>query len=192
MKRLWVSVLGLTLVLAVFAWMGAAAQEVRDPVCGMKLDASRAKFSSEYKGQKYYFCSADCQAKFEANPALYMSQPALTSGDKEETIYCSLPQDLLSELKVEKKETATGLIISMTSTNPEAVKKLQNTIGECQKEMKPGEMSGHTHGEHMSQMGKHEHGREKAEACCLMCDQNYEKKITKLNNGVRLELKRKN
>jgi hypothetical protein len=69
---------------------------------------------------------------------------------------------------------------------------LQETIGKCQKEMKPGEMSGHTHGEHMTQMGKHEHGSEKAEACCLMCDENYEKKITKMNNGVRLELKRKN
>lgn len=43
----------------------------RDPVCGMNVDPPRAAGSAEYQGKTYYFCSADCQRQFEANPAKF-------------------------------------------------------------------------------------------------------------------------
>ncbi|MBP2030808.1 YHS domain-containing protein [Methanohalophilus levihalophilus] len=42
--------------------------EVKDPVCGMKIDKRTAKFKSEYEGKTYYFCSLSCKKKFDENP----------------------------------------------------------------------------------------------------------------------------
>ena len=43
-----------------------------DPVCGMTVDPKTASHKSVYHGQTYYFCSAGCKAKFQANPAKYL------------------------------------------------------------------------------------------------------------------------
>jgi Cu+-exporting ATPase len=53
---------------------------VRDPVCGMKVDPATAQHHETHKGTDYYFCSAECEAKFVANPAKYLSE---TSHDPE-------------------------------------------------------------------------------------------------------------
>lgn len=50
----------------------------RDPVCNMLLEESEAAGTSEYEGRTYYFCSEDCQAKFEQNPKEYVPQPTET------------------------------------------------------------------------------------------------------------------
>jgi Cu+-exporting ATPase len=42
-----------------------------DPVCKMQIDEKKAAGKSEYKGRTYYFCSAACKAKFDANPSAY-------------------------------------------------------------------------------------------------------------------------
>ncbi len=42
-----------------------------DPICKMKVDASKAAGQSEYQGKTYYFCSVGCKQKFDANPAQY-------------------------------------------------------------------------------------------------------------------------
>ena len=44
----------------------------RDPVCGMSVDPSTAKFRHEHDGKIYYFCSAGCQRRFEAAPATFL------------------------------------------------------------------------------------------------------------------------
>lgn len=46
--------------------------EVKDPVCGMKIDADSAVATSEYKGKTYYFCSADCKEEFDEDPDSYV------------------------------------------------------------------------------------------------------------------------
>jgi Cu+-exporting ATPase len=43
----------------------------KDVVCGMQVDPKQAAGQSEYQGQTYYFCSAGCKKKFDANPAQY-------------------------------------------------------------------------------------------------------------------------
>jgi YHS domain-containing protein/uncharacterized membrane protein YraQ (UPF0718 family) len=52
----------------------AGATLVRDPVCGMSVDAASAKEQLEYLGTTYYFCSAGCKSKFEKDPARYTAQ----------------------------------------------------------------------------------------------------------------------
>jgi len=47
-----------------------------DPVCKMEVETETAKFTSEYEGEKYYFCSAGCQREFEENPAQFLPASA--------------------------------------------------------------------------------------------------------------------
>ncbi len=49
---------------------------VKDPVCNMDVDPTTAAGSSEYKGQTYYFCSAGCVKRFNADPEKYLSPEA--------------------------------------------------------------------------------------------------------------------
>ena len=52
---------------------------VKDPVCNMDVDPARAAGLSEYKGQTFYFCSAGCVKRFNADPEKYLAprpQPA--------------------------------------------------------------------------------------------------------------------
>ncbi len=52
-----------------------------DPVCGMAVDPASAAGHSDFHGQTYYFCSTQCQRKFEANPSVFLEQaPAAASG----------------------------------------------------------------------------------------------------------------
>ena len=50
----------------------ASGATVKDPVCGMNVDPATAKHQAEHGGQRYFFCSAGCKTKFEADPALYL------------------------------------------------------------------------------------------------------------------------
>jgi YHS domain-containing protein len=43
-----------------------------DPVCGMRVDPTRAKYKSVYRGRVYYFCSRHCMEEFEKNPEYYL------------------------------------------------------------------------------------------------------------------------
>ena len=43
-----------------------------DPVCGMLIDAQRARFSRRYEGRDIYFCSEGCVRRFDADPERYV------------------------------------------------------------------------------------------------------------------------
>ena len=49
---------------------GVPPDKAIDPVCGMTISTQTAK-SAVYAGSVYYFCSANCRDKFEADPATY-------------------------------------------------------------------------------------------------------------------------
>ena len=55
-----------------------------DPVCGMPVDEATAAGSSVFEGSNYYFCSAGCKQKFEANPSAYVVPPP-PAGNSEDT-----------------------------------------------------------------------------------------------------------
>jgi YHS domain-containing protein len=39
-----------------------------DPICRMTVDEASAKWISEYKDKKYYFCAPGCKAMFDKKP----------------------------------------------------------------------------------------------------------------------------
>ena len=47
------------------------ATEATDPVCGMTVEIAKARWSSEFEGATFYFCSPGCQHAFETSPAEY-------------------------------------------------------------------------------------------------------------------------
>jgi Cu+-exporting ATPase len=51
-----------------------AAHLAIDPVCGMTVDPHTATLKSDHGGRTYYFCSAGCKTKFDANPAKYLNK----------------------------------------------------------------------------------------------------------------------
>lgn len=52
---------------------------VRDPVCGMRVDAWAATIRHEHAGVEYLFCSDRCRQRFRAEPAGYASAWATVS-----------------------------------------------------------------------------------------------------------------
>jgi len=52
----------------------AQTATVKDPVCGMDVDPSVAKHSSEYRGETFYFCSLMCKKAFEDDPLNYLNK----------------------------------------------------------------------------------------------------------------------
>jgi len=46
--------------------------EVLDPVCGMRVDPSKAAASINHRGVTVYFCGQGCAAKFRASPEKYL------------------------------------------------------------------------------------------------------------------------
>jgi len=43
----------------------------KDPICGMTVDRSSARHTSDYRGAAYYFCGEGCKQAFEKDPAKY-------------------------------------------------------------------------------------------------------------------------
>ena len=50
--------------------------DVRDPVCGMRVDPAKSRFSHEHRGRRYYFCCGGCRAAFQADPTRFVAAAA--------------------------------------------------------------------------------------------------------------------
>jgi xanthine dehydrogenase accessory factor len=49
------------------------AARAKDPVCGMTVAISTAKYSSDCNGKTIYFCCAHCKASFDKTPAKFIN-----------------------------------------------------------------------------------------------------------------------
>ena len=49
---------------------------VKDPVCGMTVDPSKAAGKSEFRGATYYFCSKSCKERFDRDPESFVTPTA--------------------------------------------------------------------------------------------------------------------
>ncbi len=45
-----------------------------DPVCKMDVNLENTQHTTDFEGEKYYFCSAGCQHDFEKNPTQYVKE----------------------------------------------------------------------------------------------------------------------
>jgi YHS domain-containing protein len=72
MKKIF-PILGLAIVLsAALITLAVTKEAVKDPVCGMEVDATTASFKVDSPHGAIYFCSQSCMDKFQANPAAYI------------------------------------------------------------------------------------------------------------------------
>jgi YHS domain-containing protein len=44
-----------------------------DPVCKMEVEIETAEWTSEYRGETYYFCAPGCKRSFDQDPEKYLS-----------------------------------------------------------------------------------------------------------------------
>ena len=56
--------------MTVWAQAKKAPEKAKDPVCGIMVDKD-PNLSTEYKGEKYYFCSKADMEKFKKEPEKY-------------------------------------------------------------------------------------------------------------------------
>jgi YHS domain-containing protein len=47
---------------------------LKDPVCGMEVDETKAAATSAYQGNTYYFCAQACKKAFEKAPDKYLEE----------------------------------------------------------------------------------------------------------------------
>ncbi len=46
--------------------------KAKDPVCGMDVETSAARYATEHQGERYYFCGSGCRKVFESEPGKYL------------------------------------------------------------------------------------------------------------------------
>jgi Cu+-exporting ATPase len=56
---------------------------VKDLVCGMQIDESKAKTKTVYKGKTYYFCSYSCQESFLNSPDKFIEKEKQSQKEKD-------------------------------------------------------------------------------------------------------------
>ncbi|MFQ5676014.1 MAG: YHS domain-containing protein [bacterium] len=54
-----------------FSWF---KKKALDPVCGMQVDPAKAAASSDYEGERYYFCAVGCKKAFDEHPEKFLTK----------------------------------------------------------------------------------------------------------------------
>ncbi len=122
------------------------------------MDKATAKWTYEYKGTTYYFCSEGCKTSFAKEPEKYLAKEAegkpmagmmhgqmmqgqgmmhekMAAGMAEGMAGCPM---MLPDVERKIETTKDGVVITLTSKNAETVKKIQEHAAKMKdmKEMK--------------------------------------------------------
>ena len=139
----------------VFVMSALALQQgeetAKDPVCGMTIKKATAAATAEYKGMTYYFCNTGCKDAFLKDPEKYLKNEAPQGqmmggqgggmhGQMMAGSGAACPL-MLPDTTRTVENTADGIIVKISSTNPETVKKIQEH-GAMMKDMSGKGMSG--------------------------------------------------
>ena len=57
---------------AASATLNVIQNDAKDPICGMTVEKSKAKYKTDFQGKTFYFCCAGCKQKFEQSPERYV------------------------------------------------------------------------------------------------------------------------
>jgi len=55
--------------------IAAPGETATDPICGMQVEITTARYTHDYDGATYYFCCAGCQGRFAKDPEAYVKTP---------------------------------------------------------------------------------------------------------------------
>lgn len=73
-------------------------QLATDPVCGMSVDKSKAAHTAKHTSHDYFFCSAGCKEKFEADPERYLDDRREPEPMPTGTLYtCPMHPEIVQE-----------------------------------------------------------------------------------------------
>jgi len=75
---------------------GAAAGSLKDPVCGMSVAESSAHHCV-HGGEAYFFCSASCLQKFQADPARYLNPTLAAAAPKDARYTCPMHPEVIQQ-----------------------------------------------------------------------------------------------
>jgi Cu+-exporting ATPase len=59
---------------------------IKDPVCGMVVDPTRAVATSVHNEKTYYFCTSDCKTVFELRPEKFVGQTETDHDSSQESV----------------------------------------------------------------------------------------------------------
>src|SRR5262245_46759040 len=80
--------------LPIFQPQAPSEPTVKDLVCGMEVQPSRAAAKYDYQGKTYYFCAVGCLKKFQQNPESYLApsqpRPAVSLADQKVEHTCPM------------------------------------------------------------------------------------------------------
>ena len=72
--------------------------DVRDPVCGMTVDVSSAKYQTNHSNEDYYFCSSHCLTKFRKEPKAFLGERSEPLEMPEGTMYtCPMHPEIVQD-----------------------------------------------------------------------------------------------
>jgi YHS domain-containing protein len=128
-----------------------AAGTAKDPVCGMSVKKDGAKWTYDFQGTTYYFCSEGCKTEFAKNPDKYlapgaaakpMGQMAGHAHAEGEACACQggCPM-MMTDVDHKVETTKDGVVVTLTSKNPETVKKIHEHAARMKKEAGPASSS---------------------------------------------------
>jgi YHS domain-containing protein len=104
---------------------GIYGESSEDPVCGVDVDQSKARASgltSDFRGQTYYFSSADCKNRFDMEPQKH----AGTSGTAQNAGVQKRPEGLQREVTKPKSKEAARVDRARPSGPPVAASGLHS------------------------------------------------------------------
>jgi YHS domain-containing protein/TusA-related sulfurtransferase len=126
-----------------------SADTAKDPVCGMSVKIAGAKYTFDYKGTTYYFCSQGCKDSFSKNPDQYLAKQETAApmaghkmgmnmaGGQMGTGNMENCPFMLKDVEKKFENAKDGVIITLSSKNAETVKKIQDHAAQM-KDMKAG------------------------------------------------------
>lgn len=146
----YLKIFSLLLAVAFVAVLAGIAQQTtphtaKDPVCGMSVQTAEAKYTFDYKGMTYYFCSQGCKDAFSKDPEKYLAKKEAVApmgqgmhmgggmrgqgmqmkpGEKMAGGMANCPM-MLPDVEKKFENTKDGVVITLSSKNPESVKKIQ-------------------------------------------------------------------
>ncbi|MBM3294749.1 MAG: YHS domain-containing protein [Candidatus Aminicenantes bacterium] len=119
-KTRWFALAAVVLFLSAFGAAALSQETAKDPVCGMSVKKDGAKWTHDFKGTTYYFCAESCKTEFAKNPEKYLS-----AGGEGCACQGECPM-MMKDVERKVEMTKDGVVVTMTSKNPETVKMLQD------------------------------------------------------------------
>jgi Cu+-exporting ATPase len=111
---------------------------VKDPVCNMDVDPATAAGSAEYNGQTYYFCSARCVKRFNADPEKYLApKPPQAELPKSQIVQIGGVTPTSSVANPQQQSIAKGTVTYVCPMDPEVRESRPGACPKCGMALEP-------------------------------------------------------